>query len=1021
MLKQGKTQWIKTVNRLIADDLLKIYPQFIEGYFDSAGSDWRINPSPCCGHNDCFTLTPGFDGFHCFSCNASGSHYKLFLEKSGLNERELIKKLSDILGISEPFWDLQLEAVTKVLQAVIDIYHEELLKDDSYLKYQTDTRKHNIETLIKYKVGKSIGFLELRERLNNMGLDPLRYEMAVHHAGLFVYPYEDPETGFMRFNTKNPFKCVDNRGELIQGFSTGEKSLLYSKPFSFNEVIVVEGENDLLSLVEAGAQSVVALGGSPSASQINELMAFKKIYLMLDNDEGGNKTAALLNDKLPHIPVCQVEYDQSFKDPDDYFKNNNEPVAIEQLLTEAKEMTTEKFHINHVASKWSLATRQIRFDCKLSHLKNGSLNGDVRFFENGIELEQWYQTNIFKLKPKKQVQLWQSLVREIQEYYNEPDSSLDFKELLNMYSFSSKPQVILKLIAEKLSEQKLNDEMLDHITKKIGISARDELLREMNEIKISCLDMMQIFPKIRLSSHFGVKKDDAYFFVPFIKKDGDIFRKIPYVLSNKGELIRLDLYKRKDPQALLLLENKYEIPEEVSGIILEPQDASLHQSWALKFSKNEVDLAELNISKLVYEMEQFIKKFFYTENEDIYKVLAIWSYGTYYYELFRQYPYLLINGSKGTGKTLLGSTLKYICFNARHFVGLTGPSLFRTINIEGGTLILDELEFLTDSKKAFESDLGMFLKAGYSEGAKVRRLNADKNFMPEDFDVDCPKVLLNISGIEQVISDRCISVNTEQIDPTKIQGLLDPKNYCNENLDKIRELTSKCCLSALIHFQEIYKVFAKRDRFAETARLSQIMWPLITIARAAGDGYVKSLERYYEKSIKKAKKDIENSTPEGVLKQVITEAAYELKKLKEPLVTDTNRYRYTKEIKLLSKDELTTRRVKGNFADGEQYLAIDSLNLKEMIEDRLPNLKLKDLNEISKWMKHTYGDTITANRGTLKLEEMYLAEEFGNKKEITGKRFYIPISVLINGEKDFSEIEIDKNEGAVYDNSHLVL
>lgn len=1010
MKKSDKIQWIKTANRLIAEDLLRVYPQFIKGHVDSAGSDWRINPAPCCDHNDCFTLTPGFTGYHCFSCAASGSHFQLFLKMSGLSERELIKKLSDILGISEPFVDERLERDIELLNAVADIYHAELLKDKFYLKHQTDARKHSIETLKKYRVGKSIGFPELRERLNDMGLDPIRYEMTVHHTGLFVYPYEDPETGFMRFNTKNPFDCKDNRGELIQGFSTGEKSLLYSKPFSFNKVIVVEGENDLLSLVEDGAQSVVALGGSPSASQINELMAFKKIYLMLDNDEGGNKTAAFLNDKLPHIPVFQIEYDQSFKDPDEYYKNCPEPVTIEQLLEGSKELVTDRFHISNVANKWSLSTRQIRFDCKLSHLKSGNLSGDVSYFENSVEMEQWYQTNILKLKPKKQVRLWHSLVKEIQGYYNEPDSNCEVKELLNMYALSSKPQVILKLMAEKLAEQKMTDELLDYITKEIGIPARDELLGEINELKIGSCDMMQIFPKIRISSHFGVKQDDAYFFVPTIKKDGAIKRKIPYVLSNKGEMIRLDLFKRKDPQALLLLDNKYEIPEEINGVILEPQDASLHQIWAEKFSKHEVNSAELDINKLVRKLEQFIRMFFYTENEDVYKVLAIWAYGTYYYELFRQYPYLLINGSKGTGKTLLGSTLKYICFNARHFVGLTGPSLFRTINIEGGTLILDELEFLTDSKKAFESDLGMFLKAGYSEGAKVRRLNADKNFMPEDFDVDCPKVLLNISGVEQVISDRCININTEQVEPTKMQGLIDPKTYCSDNLDKIRKLTSMCCLSALVHFQEIYRVFAKRDIFAETARLSQIMWPLITIARAAGDDYVKSLERYYEKSIKKAKKDVESSTPEGVLKQVISEAAYEMKKLKEPLVTDTIRYRYNNEIRLLSKNELITRRVKGNFADGEEYLVLDSLHLKEMIENRLPNLQLKDLNEISKWMKHSYGDAVTANRGTLKLDDMYIAEEFGNKKEISGKRFYIPISLLIKGEKDFSEIETDKFE-----------
>lgn len=1010
MQRLNKKEWITKVNYLIGENIEEIYPKFIgnedEAVIEYVGNNLRRNPCPYCGHNDTFTTASGEAWFHCFSieCEEHGTHYKLFRDKSGLSEHDLIAKLSKTFSIPEPFIDPELEERIKVCDKVANVFHNAMMKDKDYLDYQQTVRKHDVETLKKYRVGKSLNYQELMRclELNERRLAPFI------PGGLFVYTYEDPETGNIRFNTKNPFKAKDNRGIEIKGYSTGEKALLYSKPFTYEEVFVVEGENDLFTLVEAGAKSVVALGGSPSDKQIEELMKFSKIYLMLDNDDGGKNFTAVLNDKLPHIPVRQIVYDEKFKDPDDYFKNNPEPCTLDELKHAAVELTTDKFHIEYRRGVWFLKTRELIIKFKPTGVnKNGTLIGDLSIHSQEEQINEM-QIKLAMYKHKIYSKYVLSLAYEINKYRNEPNSNYSVDELLDIYKFSSKQLVILKLLAEKTADNIQDENLLEEITNKIGIKARDELLREINDIKnIALLEQEQrIFPKIRISSYFNVKNNDGYFFYPCIVKDGDTIRKIPFLLSNTGQKIRLDLFKRKDQQSLLLLNGKYEIPNEVPSVILEPEDASLNQKWADKFAYDEVQPGEINITGLIEEIEAFLRQFYYTDNEDIYKVIAMWIYGTYYYELFRQYPYLLLNGSKGSGKTSLGSVLKYLTFNARHLIDITGPMLFRTISIEGGTLILDEMEFLNDTKKSSESDIGMLIKAGYAKGAKTRRMNMD-TMQPEDFDIDSPKAIITIFGVDPIINDRCITINTKESDPSKTFKLEDVMFYCSENIDQIRDLTSRCCLSALAHFQEIFKIYRHKEFIAGSARLSQIIWPIMTIAKAAGDEYVKSLERYYNVYIKNLKAEMESNTPEGALKQVVIEAAYELKGLKKPYVTDDKRYNYDKKIELKSGSELKIKGIKGEFNDNEEYLCLNSLHLIELIEDRLPNSFIK-VAEVHQWMVHKFSDIFIANRSSIPFDHEALINKFNGKSTITGKRYYIPISELIKGNKDVSEYESEE-------------
>jgi hypothetical protein len=137
-----------------------------------------------------------------------------------------------------------------------------------------------------------------------------------------------------------------------------------------------------------------------------------------------------------------------------------------------------------------------------------------------------------------------------------------------------------------------------------------------------------------------------------------------------------------------------------------------------------------------------------------YSIISTWIIGTYYHRFFPTYPYLFFNAMKGSGKSRL---LKLITYLARDGSMLNAPTeavLFR----ENGTLGIDEFEGL--GRKGKES-LRELLNSAYKTGTTVKRMRKvvtreGENQEVQEFEVYRPIVMANISGMEEVLGDRCI-------------------------------------------------------------------------------------------------------------------------------------------------------------------------------------------------------------------------------------------------------------------------
>lgn len=1035
-----RTEWYELIGEKIVDDIVDFYEHFFDvAGVDEVGRSYRASECPFCGHKDCFTITDNL--VHCFSgsCGWKGTNISTWYEYAQsvlqITTAEATQRISDYYKVPMPFssqedaekYEKQ-QRLQRMLKKAEEFYHDRLLNHDmtynvgdsfyTPMNYLLNVRKRKESTIREFKIGFTGGFATLQHELELEGFTKEEIKNAKIWApeGLLIYFYRHPSTkDIVRFNTKNPFQIKQKRKDelgnvdsekLIKGFSMGGKFFYFAPGFTFKKpFIVVEGENDLQSIYETGFTQVCANGGTlEEAFQVKILnKAESTVYLMYDNDGAGEQYTELVNNELADRDVRKITYPLDYNDPDEYYLKCRNSKAVEELMADAEKLKTDNFKIRRDGNTWTIANRERKLEFKLKGKNDkGQMVGDLSYYTKGILNEKDIGISLMKAKAKTKP-LNFHLHERIEKHFNENIESKSFDELLDIYNYSLRKGDIIKLIAQKVYETESTEReaVINDIKIKFGglessSNIVDAILKEVNDIEnknnqISFTDI----PKIKICQYFNIKNNDAYVYFSYVKIDGDVKRKLPFLLRNDGTMIRLDLLRRKDSQCLLLVDNKYELPFEVTDAILELRECSLTQEWAEKFRDGKINKEELNPSRLVRQIESYIKRFYYTNDDNVYKVLALYIYMTYFYELFGQIPYLFLNGEKGSGKSILDTTIYLLASNAKMAIDISESSLFRMVSVEGGTIILDEMENLTSRKATQDSTMAAALKGGYARSGSIYRFNKEKNSI-DGFNVYGPKVISNIFGIDDVIEDRCIAINTYRLKVTKETKMEDPKYYMQEKLDEIRELTSKCALSSLLYFQELHSIYT--DSLFETgnARLSQILTPVMAIAKLADkeerelslqvnpdmtsfEGeYERGLTSFYNNVLAGSKDGVDQDTPEGIIKRcipIIAKEIYGLVPDSEKDYTVPSNHKYQEPIK---------------YSLEEGWFEVNVMHFKCFIEEAMPG-DTAYTRIIPKWVKtvfkHNPGE-IKRKTTTIVNEDLVKECRGNSKPKVNHYRFY---------------------------------
>jgi DNA primase len=308
-----------------------------------------------------FTVYPESSSFYCFGCGVGGDVITFTGLLENLDYIESVKLLAERSGVTLP-QDGYDDSLQKLKNTIYDINRETARFFHQHL--MTSEGKWALDYLL------SRGLTLSTIKRFGLGAAPDSWDALINHLKSKGFSINDMLTAnvigksqrgsfYDRFRKRVMFPIINIRGNVV-AFSgramPGEDKMggkyvntsdtpvykksenlfgiNYAKNNASEQIILVEGNMDVISLHQAGFQNAVApLGTAFTSEQVNLLARYtKEIVLMLDADAAGQKAAKRASQLLENTGLgVRVVVIPDGKDPDEYIKKNG-PERFKALL-----------------------------------------------------------------------------------------------------------------------------------------------------------------------------------------------------------------------------------------------------------------------------------------------------------------------------------------------------------------------------------------------------------------------------------------------------------------------------------------------------------------------------------------------------------------------------------------------------------------------------------------------------------------------------------------------------------------
>ena len=311
-----------------------------------------------------FTVNDDKEFYHCFSTGEHGNIFDFLMKTKSIGFGEAVRTLAAEAGMQQYRFsnfdkkkDLRFQIYKKILKEYSNFYHDQIFQKENaealeYLK-KRGLNKDNIETF-------KLGFVPWKNNFYNELLKSYSEE-ELNLSGLF---YKNDKTGkyIDRFNSRVIFPINNIAGETIAfggriikdgklaKYINSPETEFYKKGnviynldkakddrSNTNEVIIVEGYMDVVSLSSFGIKNVVANSGTALTERQISLIwrFFSDPIICLDGDESGQTAAHRIAEKLfPYINEKNKIFFSIIpegQDPDDFIKKNGKDVFLNFL------------------------------------------------------------------------------------------------------------------------------------------------------------------------------------------------------------------------------------------------------------------------------------------------------------------------------------------------------------------------------------------------------------------------------------------------------------------------------------------------------------------------------------------------------------------------------------------------------------------------------------------------------------------------------------------------------------------
>ena len=302
-----------------------------------------------------FTVNDEKEFYHCFSSSEHGNIFDFLMKTKSIGFGEAVRELASQAGM-QPYRfsnfdkekDLRFQTYKNIYKEYSDHFHKELFNPNNkealdYLK----TRGLNSNIIKEFK----LGYVPWK---NNFYEELLKNNSKENISLTGLYYINDKSGKYIdRFNSRIIFPVNNITGDTIAlggriikesklaKYINSPETEFYKKGSMIfnldkakdcrsttNEVIIVEGYMDVVSLYSSGIKNVIANSGTALTDRQIDIIwkFFSNPIICLDGDQSGQNAALRIAEKL--LPLINEEGKIYFsimpegKDPDDYIKEN---------------------------------------------------------------------------------------------------------------------------------------------------------------------------------------------------------------------------------------------------------------------------------------------------------------------------------------------------------------------------------------------------------------------------------------------------------------------------------------------------------------------------------------------------------------------------------------------------------------------------------------------------------------------------------------------------------------------------
>jgi len=312
-----------------------------------------------------FMVSPERQAFHCFGCGKGGSIFDFMMEYDHVDFREALYELADQAGVTLTRQDTSASPQDALREKLLEVHHvareyfQYLLLSHSVGKNALEylkTRGVKDKTIETFGIGYSANSWDgLRKYLHKKGYD----DQVLEASGLII---TSNRGGYDRFRGRVMFPLNNHRKQTV-GFSgrllnpdakevkyiNSPETTIYKKGQMVyaldvtkaaiqkaEQIVVVEGEFDVISSFQAGVGNIVAIKGTAlTHEQVALLKRFaNKIVFALDGDVAGDAAGLRGIDIAERVGFeIYVAQMPDGKDPDDLA--THEPHILKKAIKDA--------------------------------------------------------------------------------------------------------------------------------------------------------------------------------------------------------------------------------------------------------------------------------------------------------------------------------------------------------------------------------------------------------------------------------------------------------------------------------------------------------------------------------------------------------------------------------------------------------------------------------------------------------------------------------------------------------------